>query len=200
MKIIGLLGRAGSGKDETAKILQDYFETNKHKKCTLYSFAGELKSMLSDMLGIPLDYFNNHSLKETIIPGFEPHTPRSLMVWFGTIMKEKFGNLFWINHVKKKIVKELETNTCEIIIITDVRFISEVEFIYSLNGFIFHIIRDVLPDLDLNTAHESEKAVLSSAMFAKKTNPTQFMQILNNSFGLDKLKHTVRGAILNINI
>lgn len=192
---IGLLGRAGAGKDTTAIIMQDIF-VKSHMTCKLYSFADELKKMISTTLEIPLEYFHNRALKESPLPNYTQHTPRSLMVWFGTIMKQQFGESFWIDFIQKKIDWQ-----CDVAIITDVRFPLEMDFICSKGGTIFYIDRDeILQPLDINTAHISETAVKQTASMCQERYPIQFCHINNNKHSLQELEHEIVSQIYKFDI
>jgi hypothetical protein len=110
------------------------------------------------------------------------------MVWFGTIMKQQFGESFWINFIQTKINCE---NT-EVVIVTDVRFPLEMEFICSNGGIIFYIDRDqILQPLDINTAHISETAVQESFLQCKERFPNQFCHINNNKCSLLDLEEEI---------
>ena len=76
-------------------------------------------------------------------------TPRELLQWFGTdIMRKQFDNNFWINQMKL----DMKTN----IVISDIRFKNEAEFIKKNNGVIIKVERKSIPILN----HESENQII----------------------------------------
>ena len=174
-KVVGFLGRAGSGKDTCALMIQDDFE-----HVILLSFAGILKRQLSEMLDIEIDHFHDRGLKEKELETYPGWTPRSLMTWYGSMMKEKFGHDFWIQRLKSKLSQYDNDNN--IFIITDVRFKEEAEFIRSNQGTIVYVDRDnILGPLPEN-AHVSEKAVYDTK------NQIDHVHIINDTMDLKKLK------------
>lgn len=64
IKLIGISGRIGSGKDEVAKIIQSLTQNWQNKK-----FAAKLKLVASIMLNIPVEKFENQDFKRTFLPG-----------------------------------------------------------------------------------------------------------------------------------
>lgn len=64
--IIGLIGKKGSGKSTAAKIAKEEFGYK------ILSFAKPLKEMLSECFGLPMHYFVDPVLKESIDLPVEP--------------------------------------------------------------------------------------------------------------------------------
>lgn len=155
--IFGFSGRKQSGKDTCANIMRDeLMKLGYIDEVVLLSFAEPIKSHLSTMFDIDISYFNDPMLKEKTLETFPFQSPRQLMTWYGSILKEKFGNDIWINLALKKIDF---ANQNIVYIFTDVRFIQEAEFIKKMNGVILYVDRDnVLPPLSLDS-HISEKSV-----------------------------------------
>ena len=121
-KIILLVGRKGSGKDTAASMLLPYFESHTR----LLSFAAPIKETLTTLFGFPdVSYFNDQDKKECLWPQYcKSHTPRDLMVWFGTdVIRKTFGATFWIDRLKTEVCKMGADDT---VIVTDARFPNEI--------------------------------------------------------------------------
>lgn len=131
-RIIGLTGYKGSGKSTVAKILVDDY-------CyTEYSFASSLKSMCS-CFGLTNEQLHNPELKEVIDPRLQK-TPREIMQDMGTIVKEYLGADIWV----KLIDQQIQLHNNELIVISDVRYQNEMDYVRSLGGIIVKINRNVV--------------------------------------------------------
>jgi len=149
--MIGISGRARSGKDTVGEYLR-----NNHGFVT-YAFADPIKKAASEMFGIPLNYFYEDNLKETVIQdwGF---SPRQIIQKLGTEAgREIFRDDIWIKraevewdnftfHNKKSIEKNMSYYNG--MAFTDVRFENEASMIRNNGGIIMHIKKD-------NVAHVS---------------------------------------------
>lgn len=140
--VIGVAGRSGVGKDTFANLLADELIKQGYN-VNLYAFAQPVKHVYSVMFdGDP--FTDDRQLKErTIIDNSGNRTMRSLLQIIGT----EFGrNLIhphiWVNHMKRRVEK-LSTEDREVVIITDIRFPDELEFVGGeLGGTVFDIQRN----------------------------------------------------------
>lgn len=197
MKLYGFVGRAGSGKDTCATLLKNKLTFSLHcdpHEIIQLSFAGPLKRDLANMLQIDETYFHDRVLKESPVPGYEQHTPRSLMTWYGTLMKQKFGNDFWIRRMAQEINIRKHSSKC--IMITDVRFVDEMEFIRSRGGEIIYMDRDkVLHPIDTDTAHISELSVYA-CLKRCQDDSFDYIHIDNNWNSTQKLENEIHDKIM----
>lgn len=140
--IIGLTGFKGSGKDTVAHILKEY-------DFVQFSFASTLKTILSEIFSwdqsiLKGDTSESRKIREQTdewwseklgIPNF---TPRMALTSVGTdLFRNKFNDLIWIYSLHKKILNCNADN----IVISDIRFKNEFNYVKSLNGRIFRIER-----------------------------------------------------------
>lgn len=160
IRLIGLHGKAGSGKDTVASYLtENYTDTYSE------SFAGPLKEGLQHIFGIYGNQFQDRKLKETIIPLWR-RSPRELAQYYGTeIFRSHEGHDFWIRRLYARLDNlyipkgEDLYEDGDIVVITDVRFQNEYDFIIQNNGFIIHLTR---PGADGNIGipgHSSESPI-----------------------------------------
>ena len=125
--IIGISGKMGSGKDTTAKFIQEILPTY-----NIVHFADILKEVCSSLFGISKFYF--YGDKNYKVPNYD-FTVREIMQKVGTFVRQEFGEDFWI----KRLFQEYKN---EYIIIADVRFLNEANKIKELGGQLLRIERD----------------------------------------------------------
>lgn len=153
--IFGLCGRKRSGKDTCASILVESLKPF-YDDVICIAFADAIKDQLSYIFNVDISYFHDQSVKEVPLEQYPYRTPRNLMLWYGTMMKQEFGANIWVQHTKKRIGT---IDPRKAYIFTDVRFVHEANFIKQMGGSLVYIDRDkVLPEMPMD-AHESERSV-----------------------------------------
>ncbi len=137
IKVIGIMGAAGSGKDTVAGVL---VENHGFKKL---SFAKTLKDIASvafnwDRSLLEGDTPESRVWRETLDP-FWGVTPRSALQKIGTEMfRENISPDFWI----KRMHQDVMSSECPVVI-SDCRFENEAAFIQSLpGGVVIYVQRD----------------------------------------------------------
>lgn len=145
--IIGLSGKRGSGKDELSKKLAPLGWER-------VSFADELKHKIREEFNLTTEQTDG-KLKETPC-GYKNEagvelTPRDIMTLCGKYYRS-VDSMFWVKQAFKR-VSLLDSQYCNIgdvvkkIVVTDVRFTNEVEFLKSHGAHIIRISR--LPELNI---------------------------------------------------
>ena len=125
--IIGLVGRKGAGKDTVADYL---VREHGFKKL---AFADPVKKVCEAMFALESIYFHCPLLKEQVIPAWGM-SPREMMQKVGTdIVRTQMGDRFWIRHMQFRLPPDTK------VVISDVRFVNEAEFIHSLPDS--HLVR-----------------------------------------------------------
>lgn len=193
MQIFSLLGRKRSGKDTAAKIIHESLDCNDNK-VKYMSFAEPIKDALIDLTGAPLEFFYEQQFKEQplIIFGSRKFTPRELMVWYGNLMRDKFGNNFWVDKVKKKI--QQLGDTVDYLFITDVRFLEETIMLDSIGSKIIYMDRDAILDPIPKDADISEKIVYESRAWARE-NAKDYVEISNHNNSIGYLTMHIRSSL-----
>ena len=126
---IGVSGKMGVGKDYFAKHhLIPFIETTLKQKCLVVSFADVIK----------LNVMVHNNITIDMMTGDKTNEVRTLLREEGQGKKTVFGDDIWIRYTKA--MGELYmARGIDHIIITDVRFKNEYEFIKSMNGVIIRI-------------------------------------------------------------
>ena len=188
--IIGVNGRARSGKDTIAKVMIDKFGFQK------ISFADPLKNICSDAFEIPLNYFHDDNLKdspfEVPVLVTEQHLERLVTNLIsagctftnGQINELNTKGLGFILISPRNLLQRVGTDfvrgtlgdrtwidifkrkissTEGNFIVPDARFLNERKVIKELGGYNFLIIRPGLPPI-AESAHESELLGISEEL------------------------------------
>lgn len=146
--IIGLTGKARSGKDTVREILERTYGFEG------YSFAGALKKAMCPLFGLDERYVLNEKNKEKPIPCWDELTLRRAMQLLGTeAMRGTFGDDFWIRRLRRDVYGR------RMVVISDVRFDNEAEAIRRWGGAIIEVRRDGAGLEAEAGAHSSEQGV-----------------------------------------
>lgn len=167
--IVGLSGKAGSGKNTMA-------DSGAFNGYTQLAFASPIKKITKTMFHLEDKHLYDNVVKEQIIlddngnPKWHiqgvPASPRLMFQWIGTILRSEVASDYFLKsmheEIKKEIKKKLNTHYLWRpkyikIVITDVRFPNEAEFIRKLGGSIIKIERPSIITTTKLTEHESEK-------------------------------------------
>lgn len=131
--IFGVSGVARSGKTTFCKHLINKLERSGVPSVSI-SFAEEVKRHLDSftMEKLNISCFTENTEEKSII--------RPLLVCYATdVCRNKINENFWIKKVEKKIISCI--NNKVVVVIPDVRYKNEMDWIKSLGGFVVHIQR-----------------------------------------------------------
>lgn len=156
MQLIGLEGRARTGKDTCADYLVE-----KHGFIK-YSFAGPLKKMLWSGLGLaPGDYVDTDT-KEAVIPWLGVSYRQAAQTLGTEWGRNCINQNLWVLLAQNFVARQLAINSFEStpmvtgVVFSDVRFNNEAEWLRSAGGRIFHLARK---DAAMVRDHPSEHGV-----------------------------------------
>ena len=125
LRIIGLSGRMGSGKDEVYKTATKLVGSEPIQRI---AFGDMVKQEVADLLGLSVTYV------ETRKKFFRP-----LLQWWGTEYRRAlYGREYWLNKMRDRLGSDLVQGW---VFITDVRFENEAKLISDLGGFMVRIER-----------------------------------------------------------
>ena len=148
MKIIGLTGLAGSGKDTVRSYLQE-----QHAFAGM-AFADPIRSMLAALLrevGASEDWMTDRLLKEGTIPALGT-SYRHLAQTLGTEWGRSVNPEFWLRIAQARLEVMREAGV-KCVVISDVRFLNEAHWISSEGGQVWRIDR---PQAEAVRPHQSE--------------------------------------------
>lgn len=163
--LIGLTGAAGVGKDTVALLLTS-------SQYSRYAFAQPLKEALS-VLGIAEP--TSREAKEADMEG-RPYSYRKAAQTLGTEWARNLDPNFWLNLATQK------TEHIAKLVVTDVRFENEANWIRSKGGVIWHITGRAPTVTGDAAKHASEKSVAFQDGDFR----------LDNSGTVDQLKRNVK--------
>jgi len=150
--VIGLCGKARSGKDTVGFYLKDKYQLSK------VAFADILKHFLIDFIGLTYEQCYGDQ-KEILIPKYNK-SPREILQWFGTDVMRSLYDDIWVEAIFNKLKSGYYENNIikNGFVITDVRFPNEVRFINLLGGKVVHVIRPNQEEIKSNQ-HSSETSI-----------------------------------------
>lgn len=149
MKLVGITGKARSGKDTLAEYLVE------HHGFLKLSFAEPIRRFVSDITGHSVEELTDGPLKEEHL-GWLDTTPRRLMQTVGTEWgREMVDPDLWLKVAHRRI-REARQAGVPGIVIADVRFDNEAEFVRRWGG---EVVRLTRPGSAEVAAHASEAGV-----------------------------------------
>jgi dephospho-CoA kinase len=175
--IIGISGKAGSGKDTVAQMLFEKIAGGK----IITHFADNLKNIISKLLRVSYQDLMNPEFKKKTVDLFPQYTYRTLMQAIGTKFRE-IDKDFWV----KLMMETFKYSDNYTIIIPDVRYKNEAEAIKNKGGVLIRINRDI-PEIN---DHSSETDL----------DNYKFDYIINNTGTLDDLETKVDTFLKSISI
>jgi len=180
MILIGITGKARSGKDTTADIL------SKRLGLIKYSFATPIKEAAKVMFGLTEEHVNG-KLKEEVIPWLGV-SPRRIMQTLGTDWgRDIIRGDIWVQIAKRRF-EELSECLDNIfhcgMVIPDVRFENEADFVRENGGIVIHISRSSVQNVE---QHRSEDGIEFK---------NGDIRIINDG-SLEDLENTIESVILN---
>lgn len=142
INLIGLCGESGVGKTTIANYIAGRYEDT-----YIENFADALKRTCSQLYGIGLENFYNEELKEVVDPKVGV-SPRQIIQNFGTDIIRAKAPDFWVNRLNDLLdgIRRLpeEGDYCEgdTVVIGDVRFQNEIDWINLNGGLVIRIRRE----------------------------------------------------------
>ena len=153
VKLIGISGKATSGKDTTA----NYYCRFSNEHCTILHFADSLKDCCQGLL-IPFGTYDMslQDTKKLIIPWMgKEYTVRNLLQDVGNAFRDSICQDFWIRIMLGKIKAIEHNNEIDTILIPDVRYPNEYKMIKDLGGTVWRVDRKGIESMN----HISETAL-----------------------------------------
>lgn len=162
--LIGISGYAGSGKTTLANLITDYYPA--YKK---FSFASALKFATEEIFTLGQFYQEEKGIKDN----YWKLSARELYQFIGTeLFREIFGSDFWIKVLQRKLISIYDSPHDVLVVIDDVRFQEEAEWIVSSGGSMIHLTREGVDGKVGILSHASEVGIdySDTNLFRKGTN------------------------------
>lgn len=173
MNIIGLSGRAKSGKDTVAVMLGRH---GYHRR----AFADPLKAAAQAIFGLNEVQVMSQEAKERV-DEFWGLSPRQIMQRLGTeCLRSGFRDDVWVRSLYRYILDNPQFRAW---VVSDVRFPNEAEAIKSWGGRVWRVER---PGIEAVSEHVSETAM---------DDYDRFDHVIVNDGGLDDLEASVGHAL-----
>ena len=134
--LIGLSGKKRSGKDTAATMIR---EALPHHNVVTLSFALPLKAFVARAYNISVEQLENEKARW-----------RKALQFTGSYCRELYGDDYWIRQVNVQLNQCTDT---DVVIITDVRYRNEADYVRKLGGVVVRVNR---PNVDTLDMHSSE--------------------------------------------
>jgi hypothetical protein len=145
MILIGLTGKAGSGKDTVADALVE------HHGFVKMSFAEPIKDAVAALLNVSPRKWEDRKWKETPVASLGL-SPRRLAQTLGTEWgREVNGTDFWVLLLEARL-----KDAGDRVVISDVRFDNEARWVNDKGGYLLQIERNAVQAIE---SHSSEDGV-----------------------------------------
>jgi len=184
---IAITGKAASGKNTTAKIITDLICSEAQKSICL-AFADPIKEIALTMFPqLPKKYlYGSSKYRSKIVSGAfrngEPLTVRQLLIDIGTAGRS-YNPDVWIDVLHHRL-KEAQKENKDLVVVMDVRFRNEYEFLKKMEFYQIKLYRDAHTVID--HISETEQDALQDS---------QFNCILHNNGALYDLRRDIRQIV-----
>jgi hypothetical protein len=154
MLLIGITGRAGSGKDTVAEILKTQYDF------TVTHFSYTLKRMISDLLGESYELWEDREWRERV-HDLSAQTPRYMAQTLGTEWgRQTIHEDLWLIDTWNRLEKARIARAA----IADVRFENEAHAIRTAyQGHVIHVERPNGEGIISSPNHSSEAGIEKNA-------------------------------------
>lgn len=190
---IAISGKANSGKNTTANLLlQELAKLNGKEQLIsdVIAFADPIKEIVLRMFPKAVKEFlyGRSDLRSLTIPDAldnfgNPLTYRQALIDIGT-MGRRYNPNIWVNHFDKTFENIKLNKNIEAIIVPDVRFKEELEYLKKEGFFIIKLKRN--NELKIN--HDSE--TIQDAFIA-----SEFDDVIINNDGIDDLRNKIKADV-----
>ena len=200
--IVGIVGLINSGKSTIANILVEDYGFVK------VSFADSLKDAVAAIFGWPRELLQGDSEESrqwreqtddywSNVMG-HPVTPRWVLQHIGTdVMREHFHKNIWVHSLMKKL-----TDPDKNYVISDVRFLNEVDVILLQQGQIWEVQRPPMPDWYSIHFEDYEDLARHMDIYYPRVHKSEWdwrltkrNHIIRNNSTIEDLKHKVAAII-----
>jgi hypothetical protein len=156
--VIGFTGRASAGKDTVANYVKKYYA--RHERIAMkIACADPLKKICTEVFGKaygvnPISFYGTQAEKEAPLEALPNWTGRRILQYIGTEGFRHIDDEVWPRLMIAEARHMLSNDLADMILVADVRFLSEAEAIKKAGGIVVRVKR---PEADaVSSAHASE--------------------------------------------
>ena len=202
-KIIGISGKIGSGKDTFAELLADMLTDNVER----HALADNLRLITEIVSGIKMGvthekgrpfcnkvYNYTQDQKNLKIPQFNKTIGETLQLIGTDLFRDNYDKDIWVKSFFNESLND-KLNIGKIIVIPDVRFINEADYILDNGGYLIRLEGDpmnVRENSFRDLTHRSEIELDGYTKFDKV--------IYNDKKDIDVLKNIVNDLIIELGL
>lgn len=190
--IIGFAGAAGAGKDTAVGLMRLIngarrlaFGDFVRRELWDINYAGKMPEQMPDWIfpkWVIEALFHSDLKGSDLYRKPTTETARRLLQWWGSDFRRSTDPDYWIGKMDSEIAMS-EAAGCHAFAISDVRFPNEADWIKSLGGTVWNIVRDCKSPLSVETrTHASEHALADYP----------FTGVLDNSGTLEQLESKLK--------
>lgn len=156
--LIGIYGDIGSGKDTLAACMQKTIQAWGGHPCYVRAMAHALRMEVAAWLrtNLPTNHpaFGNlEKCFELLVNRDTKERYRGLLRWWGTqYRRELFWDAYWID-MHRVFINGLDSDSNAVIVVPDIRYPNEADYITNNGGVILQVIR---PELIADRSHCSD--------------------------------------------
>lgn len=131
--IIGLTGTAHAGKDFAANIIDNHYALGTIGDNSVWkmAFADPIKEACKSLYNLDYDQLHDQDLKDKVDERWGI-SPRQMFQLIGDVMRSQDKD-FFIKNMKQRIEEKLAYGNIKFIVVTDIRYDNEAEFIKGLS-------------------------------------------------------------------
>ena len=187
--LIGICGKAGSGKDTIGEHLIDEYGFEQ------IALADPIKRLVKDVFVLDDYTVYDRTAREQELPEWEGWSVRQLLQFIGTeLFRENIDTSIWV----KSLWLRVKDNPDKNYVVTDVRFPNELQFFVDNGGEDFVSIKSIREGCDGSVGiagHESEKYDLEAGhdMYNDSTIENLYSKVddIMKTLGIDKVEKVI---------
>ncbi len=158
--LIGLTGRAAAGKDTVGQMIYT-LAGKKDKRVVRIACADELKHICSTLFATAFGvddkhFYGTQAEKEAPLEAVPGWTGRRILQYVGTECFRSIHPEIWSREMIGRAENILNTGQTHLVVVTDVRFLSEANAIQRAGGMVVRIKRPEADDVSSTHASETE--------------------------------------------
>lgn len=190
LRVIGIMGRAGAGKDTCCDLLR-VIAREVNLKAAKVAFADPIKKMCSDIYCFAGDvpqhaFYGDQDQKEIVYESMGGRSGREVMQFIGGGAFKAITEDVWVRYLVKH-AKVMAKYGTELILVSDIRHVNEAIAVRDMGGIVVRIVRDSANG-STNTGIQGHASEIDQESIDADVE-------INNNGTVDELKHALRSLL-----